>query len=416
MATERPPDGTVPTPPDIDDIWDAPLPTTLASNGTHAAETSQEPRERPFARSSTETTPDDLADLQRGMAALARMPVSDQVRYLGGLDELKAKAHEELTARMSRIERLRYDTMAMLESGSGARLGARVLGEMSMDPPPPMLIERLDPEGHTVLFGAGGTGKGLMAAHWTLKLTRAKHRVLILDYENHPDEWARRVYGLGGSDILGDVLHVAPLTAKWGGKRGALWDQADDLRQLVSDWGATYLVIDSIVPACSGTDPLKPEAVSQYAGALELIGCPALSLGHVTKADDLRYPFGSVFWHNLSRVTWSAKRDGEAIVLAHRKHNNYEKHANTRVEITWLDGLPVSVWEREASEELSQRIGAALRGEPRTVTQICDLLDEDHDEDDESTRADSVRHALRRGAKAHPPRFVKIGSDRWSNA
>lgn len=314
------------------------------------------------------------------------------------------------------IEELIADAQARGSDAIRARTGARVLAEMSMDPPPPMLLGRLDPTGHTVLFGTGGVGKGLMAAWWTLALTKAGSRVLIVDYENHPDEWARRVYAMGGSHLLGEVLHVSPLTAAWGGKRGAIWDQADDLRHLVADWGATYLVIDSIVPACSGTDPLKPEAVSQYAAALELIGRPALSLGHVTKADDLRYPFGSVFWHNLSRVTWSAKRSGERILLTHRKHNNYERQPATLVEVAWLDGLPVDVAERPAGEELSQRISVALRTEPLTVRQICDHLDEDlDDEEAESTKPDSVRHALRRGQKERPPRFVRIGSDRWGN-
>ncbi|MCC7372597.1 MAG: AAA family ATPase [Chloroflexi bacterium] len=361
-------------------------------------------------------TPVDLADWQRGAEALARMPARRQLELTAGIADLRSAALEQLARASGHVDRLRWDTEAMLESGIGQRLGVRTLAEMSMEPPPPMLFGRLDPLGHTVLFGTGGVGKGLLAAWWTLQLAKAGQRVLICDYENHPDEWARRVYAMGGSHLLGEVIHVAPLTAAWGGQRGAIWEQADDLLRLASDWDATFLVIDSIVPACSGTDPLKPEAVSQYAGALELIGRPALSLGHVTKSDDLRYPFGSVFWHNLSRVTWSAKKSGERILLTHRKHNNYERQPATLVEISWLDGLPVDVFEKPAGEDLARRIETVLRSGPLTVSKICDALDEDlDDEEAEPTKPNSVRTTLRRGQKDKPPRFVKIGSDQWGN-
>ena len=291
------------------------------------------------------------------------------------------------------------------------RLGAEPLSEISTDPPAPLLLNRLDPEGHTILYGTGGVGKGVIAAWWIAEMVRAGHRVLVVDYENHPSEWARRVVGLGGPDRLIDVLHVAPLTAAWGSVRGPMWVQAPDLRELAQDWQATYLVIDSIVPACAGFDPMKPEAAALYAGGLEYIGLPALSLAHVTKAEELTYPFGSAFWHHLARMTWSLKRDGERAILQHRKHNNYPALGRFVMTVSWHEDLPREVWEQGYSVALADAIAEVLEAEPdRTVAQLVAQLNEGLDEDREAVKADSVSKALRRGLGGLEPRFAVTGS------
>jgi hypothetical protein len=148
-------------------------------------------------------------------------------------------------------------------------------------------------------------GKGVLACQWIVELVRDGHVVLIVDYEAHETEWSRRISALGGPDALAGVYYVAPLTPTWTGVRGLVWAQAADIHAIAEAIRATFIVIDSIVPGCAGVDPMKPEAASQYAAALQLIARPALSLAHITKADDQRYPFGSVFWHNLARTTWS---------------------------------------------------------------------------------------------------------------
>ena len=288
------------------------------------------------------------------------------------------------------------------------RLGARLLSAISTDPPPPLLIERLDPEGHTILYGTGGAGKGVETAWWIVRLVRDGATVLVLDYENHPGEWARRVSGLGGADVLGHVIHVAPLTASWQSRRGPLWEQVTEVRDLALALGATYVVIDSIVPACAGLDPMKPEAAALYAAGLEYIGLPALSLGHVNRADDLRYPFGSVFWHNLARTTWSLKRDGERAILQHRKHNNYAALGRFIVQATWHEDRLGEVTELDYGVVLADRIDEVLAGEALTVAVIVEKVNAELEEDEEPLKADSVRAALRRGIKATPRRSQRF--------
>jgi hypothetical protein len=302
------------------------------------------------------------------------------------------------------------------EAGQVARLAAHPLSEIDPSPAPPLLLDRLDPKGHTILYGTGGCGKGTLATAWAAQLVREGHRVLLLDYEDHPGEWARRYAGLAGSEGADRIVHVAPLAAAFRGPRGPLWGAEREFRELVAEIDATYLVIDSVVTACGGSDPMDPGTPARYAGALQYIGLPALSLAHVTKADDLRYPFGSVFWHNLARVTWSLAKDGERAILTNRKSNNYANAGRVVVTVTWSDGRPVDLLEHSFTLALSERIDEALGDEELTVSEIVRRLNEDADEDEQRVKADTVRHTLRRGLRLALPRYAVTGNGdtaRW---
>lgn len=359
--------------------------------------------------------PADLASVSSGAEALARLPDGTAVPMLEAMVESLTERKGRLRARAERTDRLRWWPEDSIDADVGERLGARTLAAVPTDPPADLLFGRLDPLGHTCLYGTGGSGKGALCTHWIHELVAGGHRILIIDYENHPEEWSRRLYGLGGDLDRGRVLHVAPLTVRWTGRRGPIWVQADELRQLAQAWGATYVFVDSIVPACGGTDPLKPEAAGQYAGALELIGLPVCSLAHVTKSEQLQYPFGSVFWHNLARVTWSLQVDGARALLVNRKANNYSRGGRFMVEITWRDGLPVEVWERPYAAVMAERIGDVLAAGALPIPAIVRALNESLEEGEVEVKADTIRAALRRGAKGEHRRF-DVADDRWSNA
>jgi hypothetical protein len=302
-------------------------------------------------------------------------------------------------------------------------LGVRRVSELPTAAPPPLLADRLDPEGHTILFGTGGAGKGVLACQWATELVRLGFKPLVVDYEGHDTEWSRRLASLGGEGVTAQVFYVSPCAASWHGPRGAMWEQAQELRKVCEVTGANYLVVDSIIPACGAVDPMKPEAASQYAAALQYIGLPALSLAHVTKEHDLRYPFGSIFWHNLARVTWSLTTEGRdgvhSALLTHRKRNNYASLGSLLVEFTWEDGLPVEVRERRYSVCLSEQIGEVLADGPLTVTEIVQQLNDGLEDGAPRVNPDSVGKALRRGLTARPPEFRREGKGktiRWSYA
>ena len=178
-------------------------------------------------------------------------------------------------------------------------------------------------------------------------------------------EWSRRIRALGGIEAADRVIHVAPTGPAWLGPRGAIWQQQGELRELADATGATFVVVDSAAVACGGADSLKPEAPGQYFPALRYLGRPSLTLAHVTKGDDLRYPFGSVFWHNLARVTWSAEKvgaQGHQVIRRHRKGNNHAHQGKQLVTITWWEGLPADVREETYNVKLAVLIKAVLRG------------------------------------------------------
>jgi hypothetical protein len=138
-----------------------------------------------------------------------------------------------------------------------------------------------------------------------------------------------------------------------------------------------YVVVDSAVMAC-GTDPLKPEAAAAYAAGLIDIGRPALSLAHVTKVDDPRYPFGSIFWHNLARMTWSLTGSESEVLLKHRKHNNYPSLGTFALTITWQEGYLREVWERGYHMTILRRVLDALEdASPLSLDQLLGALNDD---------------------------------------
>jgi hypothetical protein len=299
-------------------------------------------------------------------------------------------------------------------------LAAVPLGAISTEPPPPLLLDRLDPIGHTIVYGTGGIGKGTLASKWIGELVQDDDaRVLIVDYELHPEEWARRIEGLGYWDLKDRIIWTAPNGTDAKVTQGALWDHTAALKALVEQAGITYMVIDSVIQACMGADVTEQDAPTRYAAALQKIGVPTLSLGHVRRDGDTEYPFGSVGWHNNARLTWSLNRNGSDTILTNRKHNNYEGQQRYAVTVIWLDGKPREIAERPYQAVLADRIYDVLSGpmSPEAITnRLNDLLD---DEDAPPIKVDSVRKALRRGAKAgkdHPPAFDKAGAawQRWA--
>lgn len=240
-----------------------------------------------------------------------------------------------------------------------AKLGAEPLSAVSTDPPPDLLVPVpnydygfLDPREQTILFGMGGTGKGVVASDWIARLTRGeggdgvRHRVLVVDFEGHREEWARRVRAFGGD--MDAVLVVEPYSPRWLGRAGSIEAKAAELAALAESFGATYVVIDSIVSAIGGNDPADARSANVYSLAVQRIGRPTLSLAHITKAkdDDAVYPFGSVFWHNWARMTWSIVKadketDDSPRVLKNRKASNRAEGMPVAVDWGWLrSGLP----------------------------------------------------------------------------
>lgn len=291
------------------------------------------------------------------------------------------------------------------------RLGSKLGSELDDSTPPPLLVDRIDPLGHTILFGPGGVGKGALSTSWVTQLVASGKRVAIFDYENHEGEWGRRMKGLGCD--LGKVRWFAPLTFKHD-PRAALWDQIELLKMAVEQFEADVVLVDSIVMACMGIDPSEAEAATRYTAAIEYLGKPVLSLAHVNRARDYTQPFGSTFWHTGARVTWSLHEENEVKLLTNRKANNYEKVAQQRISMDWADGRLVYVGEKANAQFLRDKIVWWLKAlGSSTVGELTGHINEDNAE--EEVKPTTVRRALQRSnlfksEGAHTP------DNKWSLA
>lgn len=198
--------------------------------------------------------------------------------------------------------------------------------------PKPMLLGRLHPDEHTILYGDGSTGKGVIAAWWVARLSRAGMKILVLDYEMHANfEWRPRVARFGGD--LGKVAILQPTKP--------VWDIAGWLATQASAYD--YVVIDSVAYACVGEEVEKSPTAIQYSQAVSVIGKPVLSIAHVTKenAAESKHPFGSIFWSNGARVTINVTRqDPDAPdsprVLKNVKSNQKMNFPPVAIDWSWL--------------------------------------------------------------------------------
>ncbi len=343
---------------------------------------------------------------------------ADASAFRAAADAQAAELARELTPK-EREQLLLIEAIPQMD-----RTGARILSEIPAKPPVDLLLGRLHADAHTILYGTGGSRKGTVAAGWIGELVELGHRVLIVDYEDHPDEWSGRIRSLHGAAVCDEVVHVAPASVAWKGRRGALWRQADEIRALAVALDITYVVVDSIVVACAGEDPMDPGTPAKYAAGLQQLGRPVLSLAHVTKDGGLAYPFGSVFWHNLARVTWSLELDGAHSVLTSRKANQHERAGRYLIEVTYLDNLPKAVWERSASVVLGERVETLLREQKEgankrddkkvgmTAAEIVARLNDEAEDGAQAVKPDTIRALLRRGLQANPKRFTVTGTDK----
>ena len=86
--------------------------------------------------------------------------------------------------------------------------------------------------GITVLYGRGGTGKGVTTCHLAQQLVSEGRRAYVVDYEGHEDEWAERLRAL---PVEGRPERIA---ATPGGGMVAVITQGDEAGGRVQFWRA----------------------------------------------------------------------------------------------------------------------------------------------------------------------------------
>lgn len=230
--------------------------------------------------------------------------------------------------------------------------------------------------------------------------------VLYLDWEWSADRHRRRKQRLFGPQRI-EGLHYMRCNAP-------LVHEADRIRRFCDEQGITFIAIDSVGLACDG--PLKDDDVAvRFHRALASLR-PALCAAHVPKStlspdakQDAVTPFGSVFFSNLARMTWSIKKqpgatdDVVTVGCFPAKQNDGARVKPTGIEFTFTgDTIGVRSVDLATIEGLAERlpmaarIAAVLRSGPLTIAQVAEELD---------AKPDSVEKALRRGMGTKFTRF-----------
>lgn len=312
-------------------------------------------------------------------------------------------------------------------------IGGRTAAALRHGTPPDQLADPfLTPEGPTVIYARGGTGKG-MTACWLARLLVADgHVVMLVDYEGHEREWGSRLRGLDlTDDHLGRIHYRAPFSADWKAPTGALAAVADLIRDDATRLKVTYLVVDSYSVATSNGDTMGGEqAAREYFGGLARIGLPSLTIAHV-RGDSGKFPdrpFGSVFVHNLARETWAVERVGDevaedpdeirfgpnvvALELRNKKSNARPISPAQFVTFSFFaDGSIEAQTDRPAGRAVVDLAADALAEGPLTLPKIAAAIKEDTGQ---AISEDTIRRTLAR----HSQRFVQSTTGRprtWAN-
>jgi AAA domain len=186
----------------------------------------------------------------------------------------------------------------------------------------------------TVLYGPGDSMKSFLALYCGLLMASGmsgpnlmaaptRRRVLFLDWEMSVEDLRGRVQLLRAGDPRLDG------TVDYRRCAYPLADEASDMKKVIAEGSYDMLILDSLAMAAGGGELEKAESAIRFNAALRGLECTSLVIGHTPKPNDEqkeRSLYGSVFFHNLCRVSWEARREGQTVGLFQRKNNLGPKH------------------------------------------------------------------------------------------
>lgn len=255
----------------------------------------------------------------------------------------------------------------------------------------------------TVLYGPGDSMKSFFALYCGLLLASGlcgpnlsvapePWKVLFLDWEMSVQDVRGRVKLLQAGD--------ARLTGVPDYRRcyHPLADDVNELKRIVSDGQYDVLIVDSLAMAAGGQELERADSAIRFNAALRALNCTSLIIGHTPKPQEdqkERNLYGSVFFHNLCRVSWECRREGETIGLYQKKNNLGVKHDPLGFTLSIAeDRCTVGAADLNTDPALSEalplqaRIEALLKNKSiLTASSIADEL---------NAKLESVRRTLQR--------------------
>lgn len=288
----------------------------------------------------------------------------------------------------------------------------------------------IEVDGPTILFADGGTGKSMFAMAIGVSIAtgltvfdrppQTASPVLYLDWEADANTHAERLTSIcRGLNIERDI---APIYYRR--QFASLAEAAPTIRRHIAELHAGFVIVDSM-GAARGGEPESADNTIRLFNAARSLGVPWLGVDHVTKNGSVdgsqpTKPFGSVFTHNLARITWGMERvedfgDGRmTLVLTNHKTNNGRPVRRHGYEVAFVskDDQPYSVRYVDADvrsmpgmfERLSlpQQIADVLSrmNKPISVADILRCLTADG----VTTKVEHIRTSLNRSKG----RFVQV--------
>jgi hypothetical protein len=205
-----------------------------------------------------------------------------------------------------------------------------------------------------VLYGAGGTGKSVLAVRIAASVTTGidflgwevdrPGEVLYLDWEDDPDTMVSRVEHISVGMGLTKRFHMFYKCLRG---KGPYERHHADVKNLVRDKSLALVILDSTAMAMHGsTAGDGAEGAIKFYELMAQLDTTVLLIDHLS-SDDVKAgasekgtpaakPYGSVFKMNSARNVWEAQRTAkDVITLRHRKTNVASLDAPIDVQVTW---------------------------------------------------------------------------------
>jgi hypothetical protein len=201
-----------------------------------------------------------------------------------------------------------------------------------------------------------------------------------------------------------------------------LSEMAPTIRRRVGELGAKFVIVDSIGPARGsiGGDG-SSESIKLFTAGRSF-GVPWAGIDHVSKGKDADKgkPFGSVYTHNLARITWSLDRDatsdGLTVALVNHKANNGNKAPRRAYRVDIVsdeDDMPLNIaYEGVAIRDVPGFIGKLSQKEQLvSVLKAGALTDEEALEALGATGIRMTSSTVRALVSRHKDTFTRIYED-----
>lgn len=282
-------------------------------------------------------------------------------------------------------------------------LSWRTLADIDDAPPGNLLFGMIEPDGPTLLYGAGGVGKGTTAAWLIAECLAVGIRPMVYDAENHPREWRRRTAGLGVGPE--QVVYVQPHELPTHLLGRPLHEVVPHLGDVARAAGCGILIIDSIMAGANlSEEGLKSDARApyRYVAALAELGIPSVSLGHTTKNSPDGDPYGSVSWINAMRLTWLGTRaegdsDGHRVRWQPRKRNERGHIASVRLSFEYDEANQLCGATRQDDELVVRAwLTDALARGPLTVQELAESMADMNDDGPTDAAEARAKETIRR--------------------